>query len=254
MKRVLIGLGVIVFLLLAAFGAIFASAFAGNAPIVDGTEPVPGVRQVKDGIVSAFVLDAGEGQVALIDAGVDAEGKALLAELARRNLKPEAVKAIFLTHGHGDHLAAAHLFPAAQIFAMAAEVPLIEGTASAKSPLGGLVGKKDSGVRLTRPIGDGEAVTVASLTVKAFAIPGHTAGSAAYLARGVLFLGDAAAAHSDGTLHGAVWAFSDDSAQSKASLAALAAKLNPADVAFLAPAHTAQLKGLAPLQAFAASP
>src|SRR6185312_5681340 len=126
MKKVLIGLGALVLLVVGAFGAIIASAFAGNAPIVDGSEPVPGVRQVKDGFVSMFVLDAGEGQVALIDAGTDPEGKAILAELARRKLGPDAVKAIFLTHGHGDHLAAVHLFPKADVYGFGAESPLMD--------------------------------------------------------------------------------------------------------------------------------
>jgi len=215
MKKVLIGLGALVLLIVGSFGALIASAFAGNAPIVDGSEPAPGVRQVKDGFVSMFVLDAGEGQVALIDAGTDPEGKAILAELARRKLGPDAVKAIFLTHGHGDHLAAVHLFPKADVYGFGAEAPLMDGTAGPRGPIVRFFGKKDSGVRFTHLLADGETTTVGSLTVKSFLIPGHTQGSAAYLARGVLFLGDSAAATNEGTIKGAVWAFSDDSAQAR---------------------------------------
>ncbi|MBS2030589.1 MAG: MBL fold metallo-hydrolase [Deltaproteobacteria bacterium] len=249
MKKVLIGVGAVVLLVLGFFGAVMASAFAGNAEIVDGAEPVPGVRQVKDGFVSFFVLEAGDGQVVLIDAGTDPEGKALLAELARRKLGPDAVKAIFLTHGHGDHLAAVHLFPKADVYGFGAEAGLMDGTAGPRGPIVRFFGKKDSGVRFTHLLADGESTNIGPLTVKAFLIPGHTQGSAAYLARGVLFLGDSAAATSEGKLKGAVWAFSDDAAQAKASLAGLLNKLDPKEVTFLAPAHTAPLKGLGPLQA-----
>ncbi len=43
-------------------------------------------------------------EVALIDAGNDVQGKALLAELSRRGLSPDDVKVILLTHGHADHI------------------------------------------------------------------------------------------------------------------------------------------------------
>jgi hypothetical protein len=58
---------------------------------------------------------------------------------------------------------------------------------------------------------------------------------------GVLFLGDSAVLKSNGTLAGAPWAFSDSSAQSHASLKALADRLRPEQVSIVAivPAHTA---------------
>ncbi len=48
----------------------------------------PGVETVKEGLVSAFLLEAAPGKVALIDCGSDAKGQALLAALQRRWLFP----------------------------------------------------------------------------------------------------------------------------------------------------------------------
>ncbi len=80
-------------------------------------------------------------------------------------------------------------------------------------------------------------------------MPGHTAGSAAYLADGVLFLGDSASARKDGALVPAVGLFSDDAAQNHAALKALGARLQSGGlrVDALAFAHSGPLSGLKPL-------
>jgi hydroxyacylglutathione hydrolase len=236
-KRVLkwVGLGVLALAIAAA--SIWYSAFGNNSPIIDG-QVVPGVQTVKDGFVSVFMLDAGPGKVALIDAGKDASGKAILAALARRGLAPGSVAAIFLTHGHGDHTAGCKLFPDAQIFALETEVGLIGDAA-----------------RVTHPLKDGEGITVGDLHVETFAVPGHTPGSAAYLARGALFFGDSAGASKDGAMMKAVRLFSKDSEQNVASLKALEARLQPraAEVKELAFAHTGPLVGFQPFDTFAGS-
>ena len=84
MKRALQIVGVLV-LLLAVAGTLIGSAFIGRQAITDGFE-VGGVRIVKDGIVTIGVISTGDKEVALIDAGNDPSGKAILAELARRHL------------------------------------------------------------------------------------------------------------------------------------------------------------------------
>src|SRR5580704_17940696 len=103
MKRALKWFGLALLVLVLAAGGVFYSAFVHNRPIEDGGEPASGVRTVKYSFVSVYVLDAGNGKVALIDAGNDKSGKAILAELQRRGLTAAAVAAIFLTHGHPDH-------------------------------------------------------------------------------------------------------------------------------------------------------
>ncbi len=238
MKRVLKWVGLVALLVLIAAGSVWYSAFGNNSAIVDGRQVVPGVETVKDGFVSVFLLDVGPGKVALIGAGKDASGKAILAALARRGLTPGSVAAIFLTHGHGDHTAACKLFPDAQVCALQDEVALIGDAA-----------------RVTRPLKDGEISDVGDLHVETFAVRGHTSGSAVYLARGALFVGDSAGASKDGVMMKAVRLFSKDSAQNVTSLKALEARLQPraAEIKALAFAHTGPLVGFQPFAAFASS-
>ena len=238
MKRALKWVGLVVLLLLIAAGSVWYSAFGDNSPIVDAQQLGGGVETVKDGFVGVFMLDVGPGKVALIDAGKDASGKAILAALARRGLGPASVVAIFLTHGHGDHTAGCKVFPDAAVYALESDVALIGDTA-----------------KVNHPLKDGEVSDVGDVRVETFAVPGHTPGSAVYLARGVLFFGDSAGASKDGAMMKAVRLFSKDSGLNVTSLKALASRLQPRaqEIKALAFAHTGPLVGFEPLAAFARS-
>jgi hydroxyacylglutathione hydrolase len=242
MKRALLVLGGLIVLVALVFGGFIAVAFMGRKPVVDGFE-VGGIRIVADGIVTVGVVPLGPGQVALIDGGNDAEGTAILAELARRQVGPDGVRAIFLTHGHQDHVAAARLFPRAEVMALEREVALIEGRERATGPLLRLMTTTPTGIPVTRALADGETVTFGDTSVRVFAIPGHTPGSAAYLVNGVLFVGDSADATSDGGMQGAAWLFSDSQATNLASLLSLERRLTEerATVTAIAPAHSGVL-------------
>jgi glyoxylase-like metal-dependent hydrolase (beta-lactamase superfamily II) len=238
MKRVLIGIGIVVLLLACGAGGIWYSAFSHNRPIVDGQNLGSGVETVKDGFVSVFIIDVAPGKVALIDAGKDKTGQALLAALGRRGLGPSSVAAIFLTHWHGDHTAACKLFPDAQVYAMRNDVALV-----------------GDAVKVTMPLDDNSVTKVGDVNVEAYAVPGHTPGSAVYLARGVLFFGDSAGGGKDGTLMPAVRLFSKDPDQNVASLKMLEARLQPraSEVKTLAFAHSGPLDGFHPFEAFASA-
>ena len=236
MKRALRWIAVIVGLLAVAGFVAWYSVFGNNRPIVDQQQVGPGVETVKDGFVSSFLVEAGGGKMALIDAGNDDAGKAILAALGRHGLPASSIAAIFLTHGHPDHTAACKAFPGAAVYALEADVGLIGDNAT-----------------VTHALKDGESVDVGDLHVETFAVPGHTPGSAAYLARGVLFLGDSAGAAKDGVMTRAVRLFSKDPEENVASLVTLAARLRPraAEIETLAFAHTGPLAGFEPLAAFA---
>jgi glyoxylase-like metal-dependent hydrolase (beta-lactamase superfamily II) len=96
-------------------------------------------------------------------------------------------------------------------------------------------------------------VTVGSTAIRVYAVPGHTAGSAAYLVNGVLLIGDAGDITSDGSLQGAPWIFSDSQPEDRASLGRLERQLvaDGADVKSIVPAHSGAVEGMAALTAFA---
>lgn len=253
MKRALILAGGLVLVLVALLGTLVAVTFMGRKAVVDGFE-TGGIRIVADGIVTVAVVPVAPGQVALVDAGNDADGTAILAELTRRRLGPDAVVAILLTHGHPDHLAAVRLFPRAQVMALEGEVAIVEGREASQGPLERLMPVSATGIRVGRPLRDGERLMVGEVPVRVFAVPGHTAGSAAYLINGVLFIGDSGDADSAGRLQGSAWIFSDSQEQNRASLIGLARRLAQERivVAAIAPAHSGVLTdGLAQLDAFA---
>ncbi len=251
MKRVLTVVVLVVVMLAVAVGVLLAVTFMGRRALVDGQE-VGGLRVVADGIAGLVVVPIGGGDVALVDAGQDEAAEAIKAELARRGIGPDAVAAIFVTHGHPDHIGGIGQFPRAQVMALDAEVPLVEGRAAARGPLTRLFPVNPTGITVARRLRDGETVTMGDVVVRVFAVPGHTAGSAAYLVNGVLIVGDSADVTSDGDLQGSPWLFSDSQAENRASLSRLAQRLTAdgATVTAIVPAHSGVAEGLSPLTTF----
>ena len=73
-------------------------------------------------------------------------------------------------------------------------------------------------------------------TVRAFSMPGHTAGSVAYLFRGVLFVGDGAS-HSGSRLRPARAGYSDDTRLARRSLGRVLDALPAGAVRLVCTAH-----------------
>lgn len=253
MRRVLRVLLVVVLLIVLALGGLVFHTVGGLRSPAEHQD-LPGLGFVaRDGYSGFGVLEAGGGKVVLIDAGNDRSGAPVLAALKSAGHAAEDVAAVFLTHGHPDHVAAISALPGARVYAMAAEQPFLEGREAWKGPLPRLFGASDSGVRLAGALSDGAVTEVGDLRVEGFAVPGHTAGSAVWLVRDALFLGDSADIQKDGHLRPAPWVFSDDTAHNRTSLRALAQRLAPraAEVRWLVPAHSgASEDGLKPLLEF----
>jgi glyoxylase-like metal-dependent hydrolase (beta-lactamase superfamily II) len=136
--------------------------------------------------------------------------------------------------------------------ALEAEVPLVEGRAGARGPVPRLFPVSPTGVTVTRVLHDGEVVTLGDVPIRVYAVPGHTAGSAAYFVNGALMVGDSADVASDGSLQGAPWLFSDSQAENRASLVRLEQKLvaDGATVTAIVPSHSGTAAGLAALTDF----
>ena len=214
---------------------------------------INGISVVKDGFVSAGLVPLADHEVALVDAGNDVQGKALLAELSRRGLGPDDVKVILLTHGHPDHMGGIRKFQKAKVMALAAEVDVVEGRSPSGGPILRFKSPRPTGIRLSRTFQDGEVLPLGPYQVRVFAVPGHTPGSAAYAIGENLFLGDSANQGKDGRLKAAPWIFSDSSAQNRRSLVDLARRLaGDSSIKTLVFSHSAPLeRGVAPLVEFA---
>jgi glyoxylase-like metal-dependent hydrolase (beta-lactamase superfamily II) len=234
-KYLLIGGASLLGLVVLAVAGLYALLKYSVLPLQDGAALGNGVTTILTGSVGpiaigAYAVTLADGSIALIDAGADDGATAIRATLTGMGKEPADVRAIFLTHRHDDHVAGARAFPGTAIYAMESATPR------------------------THLLQDSERVEIGGTVVEAFAIPGHTAGSAAFLVHGVLFLGDSAAGLSDGSL-GPNTMMSEDGPRTERALAALAERLKPrrAEIHYIAFGHQGAVEGLDPLLNWAAT-
>lgn len=222
----------------------------GMHPLENGQRLAEGrIETIADGFIGCYIVDLSNGKLALVDAGFDPEGKAIIDALEQRGQAEEEVVAIFLTHGHGDHIAGALRFPNASVYALSSEIDLVEGRRVAGSPFASGRVPEPTGVEVDRALSDGDVFVVEQTRIEVFAVPGHTLGSAVYLIHGVLFMGDSAAAHAGGGITGAPPVFSTDRSMNRIALIELAERLSPRknEILSMAFGHQAPLPGLTPL-------
>jgi hydroxyacylglutathione hydrolase len=163
--------------------------------------------------------------------------------LARLGATPQDVKRVFITHSHRDHIAAWPMVERARFHMAAAEWPRMVGTASHK---GWMVragewlnasNLPDSAELNARPFSRDTVFDFGRDTLRAYIVPGHTAGSAVYLFRGVLFMGDAVTYIPFRGYKPAKAQFSDDATGAVASLRLLWPRLPLDQVRFICTAH-----------------
>jgi glyoxylase-like metal-dependent hydrolase (beta-lactamase superfamily II) len=189
------------------------------------------------------VFDLADGNVGLVDTGLDPAANAIRAALARKGKSDADVRAIFFTHLHDDHASGARAFPAADVYVPASLAERIAASRGWAERTGA-----------THGFQDGDRIELLGTSVEVFALPGHTPDSVAVLVHGVLFLGDSAGGQRGGRL-GPNTLLSDDPEQTVSSLIALAERLEPrrADVRAIAFGHQGSVDGLSPLLEWAAT-
>ena len=248
LKIVGAALGAIILLAVITFGYVFGpNQSPRTGPALGG-----GIEEVADGLATTYLFALASGNIVLIDAGNDATGEPILQALMKRGKQADDVVAIFITHAHPDHDAGIAAFPKAQVYAMREEVAIADASEPYDSPLHRWLGPTNPHpFKVTHPLQDQETIALENLSVTAYGVPGHTPGSALYLAGGVLFLGDAASIGRSGKMRPPVWLFSRDADKGVTSLAAALDKLAPraAEVRIVTSSHSGNMAGDAGLAA-----
>lgn len=180
--------------LLAIAGALFSRYRGGvvTAPI----DVAPGIVGEQGSGAWLYALRLG-GAVALVDAGRDSKGRPIDAALAALGARRDAVTDVLLTHGHPSETTGLAAVRAARIHAGAGDVDLIVGHQRPGRGVDRIVGMvlPRTIARVEDPIRSEETLEIGGERILVLPVPGHSLGSTAYLVRGVLFVGDAAAIH-----------------------------------------------------------
>ena len=210
--------------------------------------------QLAEGSASAVSLSGGpntsmtylartDSGVVAIDLGWWGYRRQMARALERIGATHDDVKHVFITHSHRDHIAAWPDVRCARFHLAAAELPRFLGSAQH----GGWMvraGERlnatnlpDSGEVDARAFSRDTAFVFGRDTLLAFIVPGHTAGSAVYLFRGVLFMGDAVTYYPFRGFRPAKAQFSDSPAGAVASLETLWPRVPFEQVRVMCTAH-----------------
>lgn len=123
-KVLLISLSVVVVLIL-ALGGIFLTAFWGIKAPRHGVVINGKVITILDGISNIFLIKTRSNNAILVDAGMTEGAGPILNTLAENGMDADSVKAVFLTHGHFDHIMGCPVFTGAEVYAMKGDVDII---------------------------------------------------------------------------------------------------------------------------------
>jgi glyoxylase-like metal-dependent hydrolase (beta-lactamase superfamily II) len=266
MKRTLIAASIVLSALVVLGLAGLWAVKKGMSPLVDGVQLHDGkvtvvVDRTSPMPVAAYLLRLNDGNLGLVDATMDPEAKAVCAAIHRMGRSESAVKVIFCTHSHDDHTAGCQRFPNATIYAMKpfSQVKSQSNMSNWNRVQKALPGKNQDPAppknRDIQYLSDGQTLDFNGDKIEAFAVPGHTYDSCAYLGFGVLFMGDSAAGQYNGQIGSAPPFVSVDRKMNQRELKKLANRLQDRknEIDCLTFGHQGPIKGLEPLLFWASS-
>ncbi len=147
---------------------------------------------------AAYALETPEG-IVLIDSGLDDDAGLLKAQMTELHLDWNRVRAILLTHAHGDHTAGAEALrtaTGAKVYAGKGDTAVLRAGQPREAFFSTFYMPDHAPHPTTVDVAleGGETITLGDIRIQALAAPGHTPGSICYLLernqRRLLFTGD----------------------------------------------------------------
>ena len=165
-----------------------ASTLAARVPrlIMSPMTIVPGIH-VLGGLQpsAAYVVETPEGLV-LIDSGLEDNAGPLRSEMAKLGLDWRRVRAVFLTHAHGDHCGGAEYLRAlarAKVYAGRDDAPVLRAGEPREAFFSTfyMPGRVPHPTSVDVTLSGDETFAFGDVRIRAIAAPGHTPGSVCYL-------------------------------------------------------------------------
>jgi glyoxylase-like metal-dependent hydrolase (beta-lactamase superfamily II) len=160
------------------------------SPLIDYEYmPVSGATRLIDRHSSMYVIPINEegNELMLIDAGMDKDALKLRSFLATRGLDLDAIKAVYISHAHSDHIGALHsLSNSTDVYISEIDSRVLAGKELSEGPvpkfMDRVTGRKFASAEQFTPniISNGHVNKIGELTIRAFRMSGHTGGSYAF--------------------------------------------------------------------------
>jgi glyoxylase-like metal-dependent hydrolase (beta-lactamase superfamily II) len=150
------------------------------------TTIVPGIHLLCDlGPSAAYIIETSDGLI-LIDSGLETDAAPLKREMGKLGLDWRKIRAILLTHAHGDHCGGAeHLrkVTGAKIYAGRDDAAVIKAGGPREAVFSTFYMPDHHGnpTNVDVELHDNKMITVGNVRIRALATPGHTTGSTCYL-------------------------------------------------------------------------